>query len=262
MSYVTQKSNQPLYPEIIWNKPENKAHAGKLLIIGGNIHGITAPSTAYSLASKAGAGDVRVVLPDSCKKYFPHGTAPSDILFAKSTPSGSFGAESMSTLLEYAAWADFVVIVGDISKNSETAIAITEIIQKTVTPLCITGDAIDAMLMESHKMIQRPNTVLVPTFTQLQKILIHAKSSTAITATMPFKAHVEALEAYGSAYEAAILYGHENACYAAYAGDVSVTSPIKVEGNWELRAAITASVWAMQQPQSLIKALTTAITQI
>jgi NAD(P)H-hydrate repair Nnr-like enzyme with NAD(P)H-hydrate dehydratase domain len=262
MSYVTQKSNQPLYPEIIWNKPENKAHAGKLLIIGGNIHGITAPSTAYTLASKIGAGEVRVVLPDSCKKYFPHGNAPSDILFAKSTPSGSFGAESMSALLEYAAWADFVVVVGDISKNSETAIAISEIIQKIVTPLCITGDAIDAMLIESQKMVHRPNTVIIPTFTQLQKILIHAKSSIAITATMPFKAHIAALEQYGGEYEAALLYSLDNACYVAYKGDVSVTSPIKSDMNWELSAAITASVWAMQQPQSLIKALTTAVTQI
>jgi NAD(P)H-hydrate repair Nnr-like enzyme with NAD(P)H-hydrate dehydratase domain len=164
MSYVVQKINEPLYPELLWNKPENKSQAGKLLIIGGNIHAITAPSSAYTSANKAGAGDVRVVLPDACKKFFPGNTAPSDIFFANSTPSGSFGAESMNTLREYASWADYVVVVGDISKNSETAIAITELVQTIITPLCITGDAIDAMLTESKQLLYRPNTLIVPTF--------------------------------------------------------------------------------------------------
>ena len=34
-----QTSSKPLFPELIWSRPENRQLAGKLLIIGGNLHG-------------------------------------------------------------------------------------------------------------------------------------------------------------------------------------------------------------------------------
>lgn len=262
MSYVTQKSNEPLYPELIWNKPENKAYAGNLLLIGGNIHGITAPSSAYATALDAGAGTVRVVLPDACKKYFTKATTPPDILFAPSTPSGSFGTASMQALLEYAAWADYVVLVGDVSKNSETAILLADFITKTTAPLCITGDVIDLLLPESETILDRKHTLIVPTFSQLQKLLIQAKWGSALTSSITFSAAVANLENYGLEYNAALVYTHENVCYVAHKGNVSITKPTKPNNSWELHAAVTAAIWAMQQPQSVFKALTTSITQM
>jgi NAD(P)H-hydrate repair Nnr-like enzyme with NAD(P)H-hydrate dehydratase domain len=56
-----QASSKPLFDDLLWSRPEQKALAGKLLIIGGNSHAIAAPGEAFMLASKAGAGDIRVV---------------------------------------------------------------------------------------------------------------------------------------------------------------------------------------------------------
>ena len=63
-----QTADQPLFKDLLWSRPENRAQAGKLVIIGGNLHGISAPAEAYRQAEKAGAGSVRVLLPDSLKK--------------------------------------------------------------------------------------------------------------------------------------------------------------------------------------------------
>ena len=99
-----QTAEHPLFPELLWSRPENKQHAGKLLIVGGNIHGFRAPAEAYTESLKAGAGATRVVLPDALRKtvskVFP------EIEFASSTPSGSFAQRSLADLLDITNWAD------------------------------------------------------------------------------------------------------------------------------------------------------------
>ena len=62
------QSSKLLFPEIEWSKPEQRTHAGKLLIIGGgagSFHGLV---NAHKTALQNGVGEVRVLLPDSLKK--------------------------------------------------------------------------------------------------------------------------------------------------------------------------------------------------
>jgi NAD(P)H-hydrate repair Nnr-like enzyme with NAD(P)H-hydrate dehydratase domain len=66
--WLKQTPDKPLFPNMLWSKPENKLHAGKLLVIGGNLHGFSAPATAFAEARKAGIGSQRVVLPDAIQK--------------------------------------------------------------------------------------------------------------------------------------------------------------------------------------------------
>ena len=63
--WLKQTSGKPLFPDIEWQKPEQKNLAGKLLIIGGNKLGFAAVAQAYTDALKAGIGECRVILPDS-----------------------------------------------------------------------------------------------------------------------------------------------------------------------------------------------------
>src|SRR3954471_3597520 len=119
-NWLRQTPDKPLFPDILWSRPENKRLAGKLLVIGGSSHGFAAPGGAYTAAQKAGIGSVRVLLPDSTEK------ALSKILpeaeFAPSTISGSFSRQALGILLAQAEWADGVLLAGDFGKNSETAI--------------------------------------------------------------------------------------------------------------------------------------------
>ncbi len=65
-----KQTNEALFPEILWSRPETKAGAGKLTIIGGNLHAIAAPINAYNYAFEAGVGAARVVMPESVRKSF------------------------------------------------------------------------------------------------------------------------------------------------------------------------------------------------
>src|ERR1700749_1211633 len=112
-----QTTDKPLYPELLWSRPENKRFAGKLLIIGGSLHGFTAPAQAYAEALKAGIGSARVLLPDALQKTI--GTVLEAGEFAPSTPSGSFSKQALAEALELSQWADGVLLAGDFDRNSE-----------------------------------------------------------------------------------------------------------------------------------------------
>ena len=66
-----QSPDTPLFPDIEWNKPEQRSLAGKLGIIGGNKLGFAGVAEAYSVALGNGVGQVRVLLPDVLKKTIP-----------------------------------------------------------------------------------------------------------------------------------------------------------------------------------------------
>ena len=82
-----QEKSKPLFPDIEWNKSEQRDRAGRLGIIGGSILSFVAAADSYQTATKAGVSKVRVLLPDALKKNVPpHMT---DVFFAPTNPSGS-----------------------------------------------------------------------------------------------------------------------------------------------------------------------------
>ncbi|MBI1856731.1 hypothetical protein HY003_03405 [Candidatus Saccharibacteria bacterium] len=123
-----QTMDAPLFPDLQWSRPEHKKHAGKLLIIGGNLHGFAAPAEAYIEANRAGVGLTRVLLPDAVKKIA--GNILETVDYAPSTPSGSFSRQALADFIEQSAWADSVLLVGDFGRNSETAILLEKFMSK------------------------------------------------------------------------------------------------------------------------------------
>src|SRR5471030_891522 len=103
-NWLRQTADKPLFPDLLWSRPENKRQAGKLLIVGGSVDGFAAPAAAFSAAAEAGIGTARVLLPDSTRKVL--GTSFAEAEFCPSTPSGSFSRQALAQLLENAEWAD------------------------------------------------------------------------------------------------------------------------------------------------------------
>src|SRR4051794_28288010 len=99
-----QSASKPLYPDMLWSRPENKRQAGKLLVVGGNAHGFAAAGEAYAEALAAGVGTARVLLPDSLQKTVGRVFEAGE--YAPSTPSGSFGRRALAELLAMSQWAD------------------------------------------------------------------------------------------------------------------------------------------------------------
>lgn len=261
MSWQKQELSSPLFEAIVWSRPEQKALAGKLLIVGGNMHAIAAPSEAYQLAIKQGVGEVRVVLPDKTRKLLGP-KVPIDIELAASTPSGSFSTKAEQALQTYIAWADASLFAGDIGRNSETAIVLEAIAQKMPGLQVYTRDALDYFYSNPLTLLRREHTLLVASLSQLQKICINSKWPTPITYSMGLGPLCQQLIELTNTHKAhiAVLYG-SNIVVAANGNCISTKLPSEPT-EWRLKTATAASVWWLQNPDKPLEAIATAITQL
>ena len=255
--WFKQSPGKPLFPELEWSKPENKRHACKLLIIGGNLHGFAAPATAYNEAEKAGIGTARVLLPDAIHKLV--GAFLPEATYGPSTPSGSFGQRSLADWLEQATWADGVLLAGDMGRNSETAIIIEAFLQKYSGSLTLTHDAVDYVTNNSVHALARSNTALVLSFAQLQKLAINAKFTTAFTFDMDFLRLVDALHVFTTQHSVYIVTKHLDNLFVAANGQVSTTKLAQDIEVWRTITAAKATVWWLQHQNKPFEALTTAL---
>lgn len=253
-----QIAGEPLYPDLLWSRPENRAHAGKLFIAGGNAHGFAAPAEAYQAAVKAGVGTGRVLLPDKLQKTVGRVFEAGE--FAPSTLSGSFARKSLAEMLDGAMWADGTLLAGDFGRNSETAVMLEQFTQKYTGQLSITQDAADYFIKSPGKLLDRQNTVMVISFAQLQKIAASAAFTTAFTYEMDLLRLVEALHEFTLRFNLEIVTKRGENIFVASGGDVSTTkldNEIKV---WRVRAASFISVWRFQNSGKSFEAMTTAIS--
>jgi len=255
--WIKQAADTPLYPELLWSRPENRMHAGKLLIIGGNAHGFAAPAEAYGEAMRAGAGTVRAILPEAIRKIV--GIIIENADFAPSTPSGSFSKRALAEFLEQATWADSMLLAGDLGRNSETAIVIESLLQKTTLSTTITRDAVDYVTATPHSVAQRENTAIVLSLSQLQRLGIALGFEQPISFSMGLLKLVEWLHQYTSRFAPHIIVKHLDTVFIAANGTVITTKDPQKAPIWRLRCAAYASVWWMQNPSKPLQALATAV---
>lgn len=250
--WYKQTADNPLFPDMLWSRPENKLHAGKLLIIGGNLHGFNAPATALSEAEKAGIGTARVLLPNALSKtvskLFP------ELEYTPSTPSGSFGRSALAEILDAALWSDGVLLAGNFGRNSETSILLETFLQKYPGQVTLTGDSIDYFLPEPLSLIRRVETALVVDFSQLQKLLTAAKFERALTSDLGIAQIADILHQFSSETSANIVLTHQDTTYIATRSSVSTTPSVSIP----VSIAAHTSTWWLQNPSKPFEALTTA----
>ncbi|HSX24053.1 MAG TPA: hypothetical protein VLE74_03065 [Candidatus Saccharimonadales bacterium] len=252
-----QTAGTPLFPELSWSRPQNKAHAGKLLIIGGNAYGFAAPAEAYQATLAAGVGSIRILLPTAVKKIA--GSLLPGVEYAPSTPSGSFAKTSLADCLEHAVWADGVLLAGDVGHNSETAILIESFLAKYQGQVTVTKDAAEYLIGLPKFALQRQDTLLVITMAQLQKLARMASSTTAFTYDMDLVRLVDALHDFTSHHAASVIVKHLDRVIVAVTGQISTTS-LGDTVVWRVRTAATAAVWWLQNPSKPFEAITTAVS--
>lgn len=255
--WLKQASGKPLFPDLLWSRPENRAQAGKLLIIGGNLYGFAAPADAYKEAEKAGVGAAHVLLPDAAKRLVGSVLEAGD--FAPSTPSGSFSQNALGELLPHAAWADGVLLAGDFGRNSETAILLEKFISSYRGQLTVTKDAADYFTAAPRALLARPATTLVISFAQLQKLALHAAFPRAFTFSMDLIHLVEALHELTLTYPIQIVVKHLAALIVASGSTVSTTKLATDKEIWRVVTAAQTAVWWLQNPSKPFEALTTAV---
>ena len=255
--WLRQPHDKPLFPELEWSRPENRLHAGKLLVVGGSAHGFATPAEIYAESEKAGIGVARVLLPDATRKMV--GDAVDYIDFAPSTPSGSFSQKALAELCSLAEWADGIVFAGDFGRNSETAIWLESFLARGEAPTVITKDAADYVSASPGMVLSRPNTTLVVSLSQLQRLAIAARFPQAVRFSMSLLQLVDWLHDFTATYAPNIIVKHLDTLFVAVDGQVSTT---KVTGElpiWRAKAAAHAVVWWLQNAMRPFEALTTAM---
>lgn len=255
--WLRQTHDKPLFPELEWSRPETRMQAGKLLIVGGNAHGFAAPAEAYAESARAGIGTARVLLPDATKKMV--GPIAAYVDYAPSTPSGSFSRRALGELRDLVTWADGILLAGDLGRNSETAIWLEAFLTQGETPTIITKDAVDYVASLPNIVLGRPNTALVLSLSQLQRLAITAKSPQPIRFGMNMLQLVDWLHDFTDTQAPSIVVKHLETMFVAVDGQVSTTKLAREIPIWRVKAATHASVWWIQNPMRPFEALTAAI---
>ncbi len=253
-----QNGGEPLFPDLLWSRPEHRAAAGKLLIIGGNAFGFSAPAEAYTIANNTGAGEVRVLLPDKLRPTVGRMLVAD---YAPSTVSGSFAQRALDQLQTDSQWADGVLLAGDIGHNSETAILLEKFAAGHHGQLTVTQDAADYFTASPQAILARPETTLVLSFAQLQKLALHAKFPHPFTFGMDLIRLVETLHDFTETYPGNIVVKHLENILVASGGQVSSTKLATDMEFWRVQTATRVAVWWLQNSSKPFEALTTAVSE-
>lgn len=250
------KQTESLFPELEWNKPERRNQAGKLLIVGGNIHNLGAPAKAFETAKKIGIGDTHVALPDKTKRLV--GSTLPEAIFLPSTNSGEFSSEATNQLLEYTLWADTVLLPGNFGRNSQVSILIEKLLGTYNGCVVMACDGVDNIIGSSELLFSRPKTTLILSFAQLQKITKILQLNYLVLFDMDLVKLVTTLHEITMIYPVAIMTLHNNQVLVAEGGKVSTTKYESAEKKpaWRVRAAATAATFQTWNPEKSFESLT------
>ena len=242
-----QESGKPLFSDVLWSKPERRDAAGKLAIVGGNVHGFAAVAAAYQTALQTGVGEVKVILPDVLK----NNGLPANCTFAPTNPSGGLAAQALAELNAAADWANLVLFIGDNGQNSETAGLFEGFLSKQTSisasagdkPVVLTRDAVDLIKNAAENVLNRPNTHLIVSLSQLQKLCKNVYYPRVITFGQGVKQIAETLHKFTITYPCTITLWHANNLFVAHAGQVvtqQFNQPTRV---WSGEVATREAVW-------------------
>lgn len=254
-----QEIGKPLFPQLEWSRPENRQMAGKLLIVGGNLHGFAAPAEAYNESMTAGIGMSRVLLPSAIQKVV--GPSVENGEFAASTPSGSFSQRALIELLDWCKWSDGILFAGDLGRNSETAIMVEKFLQKCEEPAILAKDTIDYVTTLPAPALERPNTTLVLSFSQLQRLAIAARFELPLTFSMDMLRLIDWLHVFTERFAPHVIVKHLNHIFVAVNGEVSSTRLAQDLPIWRLKVATYAAVWWIQHRSKPFEAISMAVLQ-
>lgn len=255
--WQTQSSSKPLFPNIAWSKPEQRSLAGKLGIVGGNKQGFIAVAESYSTALSNGVGEARVLVPDSLKKSIP--PTITDVVFAKSNPSGSLAQEAKHDLSALADWSSGILMIGDSGQNSETAILYEEFLSRYEGQLTISRDAIDLLRQASGVLVRRPKTMMVLSFAQAQKLFQTVYYPKMLTFSMQLAQAVEALHKFTITYPITLVTFHKDHLIIAHDGNVTTTPWENPMSIWRGVVATQAAVYWLWNPNKPLEAATASL---
>jgi len=252
-----QTLDAPLYPDIEWSKPEQKSLSGRLGILGGNTLGFAGVGEAYGVSTNSGVGEIRVLLPDGLKKSIP--SMMTDVIYGSTNPSGSLAKSALTEMKALGDWATAIILIGDAGRNSETAIAYEGFLHDYTGPLTITRDAIDLIKNASSSVVERPDTLLVVSFAQLQKLFQSVYYPKVLTFSMQLTGLVEAIHKFTITYPVSICVLFKDHLIVAHDGGVTSTPWDNPMAIWRGSVATKAACYWIWNPSKPLESVTASL---
>jgi hypothetical protein len=255
MEYWQKQGEKPLFEDLVWSRPENKKYAGKLLIIGGQAGEFSHVASAFESAQKAGAGSIRVLLPESLRKL---AQIIPEVEFAPANKSGSFARNALAEWFDASEWADHVLLAGDFGKNSETTTIIDGFLLRGNRAATLNLNSLSSSGVPLEQLVKMPITLVIDR-SLLQKIGTSIGLTVPIKSTTPAIQLAEIIHQISQGNTANLVIQDEEQTWVASGGNI-VSTKSKPIDNTKLSAA--SSVWLMQNPAKPLEALATAYHQL
>ncbi|HUC96687.1 MAG TPA: hypothetical protein VMR16_03430, partial [Candidatus Saccharimonadales bacterium] len=156
-------------------------------------------------------------------------------------------------------WSTGILLIGDSGNNSETAILYESFVKDYDGPLTITRDAVDLLKNSSSELVDRPNTLLVVSLAQLQKIFRTVYYPKVLTFSIQLTNLIEALHKFTITYPITIAVLHQNTMLVANDGAVTSTpfnEPMQI---WRGITATNAAVYWLWSPSKTLESVTTSL---
>lgn len=254
-----QTIDTPLYPDIEWNKPEQRTKAGKLGIIGGNKLGFAGVAEAFSTSLKTGAGEAKVLLPAALKKTIP--PVFTETVFAPSNISGSLSRDALGDMKALGEWSTGILLVGDAGRSSETAIVYDDFIASYSGWITFTRDAVDLVKQSSSVLVDREKTLFVVSFAQLQKLFQQVYYPRMLTFSMQLANVVDSLHKFTITYPITIVTLHKDHLLVAHGGEVVTMEWGNPMAIWRGNTATKAATYLLWNQDNPLQAVTTAVRE-
>lgn len=252
-----QKQSAPLFPDLAWNIPERKS--GRIAIVGGNSQTF---STVVRISEFASQNfpfqSVATILPDALRGKLP---PLPNLDFMPSTSSGSFA--SSYQLKNSLAASDANLLIGDLSRNAETAVALNAAIKDTANLLVLARDSVDLLSTEASQWLNRPQTIVLASMAQLQKLFRAVYYPRMVLLSQPLLPVLETLHKFTLTYPVTLLTFHQDNLIVAHDSNLTTThllntsySPISL---WSGQLATRILALNLYTPNQPLAATTAAI---
>lgn len=252
---LKKQGKEPLFPDLLWSRPENKRQAGKLLIIGGHANEFQNISACYSFAREAGAGHIRFLMPESLSKLAGHIEGAE---FAPTNRSGGFAKNALAQFFDLSEWADHVLLAGDLGKNSETTVILDGFLLKGPKPVTLAQDSLQSIGIDFSRLINMSPTLIIDRGI-FQKIGSAAGTHVPITTLTTYENMGNIIQDISKGAKAKLVIMDETNIWSAVNGNVVATKSKPVDMN---ALAAYCAVWQMQNPGRILEALATACHEV
>ncbi len=253
------QTSEPLFPDTIWDKPENKKHANSLLIIGGNSTSFNFVSKGYDYAQKIILSNISLVLPKPLEQLTKN--MITDCFYGVVNNSGGYNLENLGLFNELAETNNNIVLIGNFGDSSETHLLIEKFINSTKDKLfIITNDAID--FLTSQILENEPNKfLLLAELTQVQKLIKNLKRTQNFKSSDNLYKILQVIKELTSDYNLKLISKINDSIYVFSDNKISSTKVTTLNESWQTTLSIECSSWIKYESNKQFENLTTAVYQ-